>query len=421
MNWRDVAELSFQRFRTRSLRFFLTVLGVSVGIGVVFFLVSLGFGLQEVVIGRVATSQSLLALTVLSPENAEGLLNITDATLEQFKSIERVDDVSPLFSSPVELTQNGLKAQSIVQAVNPSYFSYAGIEAQYGQLLGDQQADEVIVTNPVLRLFGIENAEEALGQELSMTFFIPNPEDGENLALQTEEQVVPLQVAAEGLGGDVTVVSASKPFRIVGVIEGESNAVYVPLSVFRPIPNLSYAQARVKVTSTDFINVVREELLAKGYSVIALTDTIDQLNRIFSFTQITLAILGVVALFIASVGMFNTLTISLLERTQEVGILKAIGATNRDVWKIFLFEAFLIGVLGGVGGVGGGYTFSLLVNFLVNYLAGQYGGQSVDIFSTPLWFIATITGIALCVGVFTGFYPAARAARLNALEALRRD
>ncbi len=399
------------RFRTRSLRFLLTVLGVGVGIGVVFFLVSLGFGLQNVVIGRIATSESLLSLTVSVSEEAETLVQITDETLSSFREVEHVVNVSPLMSLPAEITYGNLKAETLAQLVNPTYFEYSGIDPSRGEFFTADQHNKVIMSSPVFRLFGFENPEQALGKEIQLEFLIPSTEAADK-ANDTPDQ---LNV------GELQAVSVETPLQIVGTVESDANTIFVPLETLSSVYKKKYSQVKVRIDDKEHIEAVRDILVRKGYSVIALTDTIEQLNRIFRTTQITLAALGVTALFIASIGMFNTLTISLLERTHDIGTLRAIGATAKDVWKIFLFEAFLIGLLGGLAGLTGGFLFATTVNWFINRLAVRLGGDAVDIFITPPWFILSIITISLVVGILTGFYPARRAAHLNPLEALKRE
>lgn len=400
MNVRDIVELAIQRFRTRILRFLLTVLGVGVGIGVVFFLVSLGFGLQEVVIGRIATSESLVSLTVGVPEEASQVLTMNDKTLTDFRAVEHVQDVSPVLNVPAEITYQELKSQTLVQAVNPSYFRYSGTTATGGALFDESAKDSIVVSSTVFRLFGLSQ-EEALGKEVALTFFFPK------------------EGAASS--ADVNVVTLGHPWKIIGFIESDTNSIFLPLPAFDSIPNHIYTQVKVRVDTIENVNAARDALNGQGYIVTALTDTLNQLNQIFRFTQIALAALGVIALFIASVGMFNTLTISLLERTREVGIMKAIGATNRDVWMIFLFEALLIGFLGGVSGVAGGFALSQVVNYGINLLARRFGGQAVSIFHAPWWFVVMIISVSFLVGAITGLYPARRAAHLNPLQALRHE
>lgn len=396
MKIRDIIELSFQRFRTRSLRFILTILGVGVGIGVVFFLVTLGFGLQEVVIGRIATSESLVALTVALPEEAQNLLVLDDDKVAKIRAIQFVQDVSPVLSLPAEIDYQGLKAQTLSQAVQTTYFNYSGIEPSHGQLFDAAATDGLVVSETVFRLFNL-TAADAIGREFNVTFVTP------------------------GADGNVKLLSFGHPFKIVGSVQSDTNSIFIPLSLFSQLTPRTYSQVKVRVDNTNHINHVRDILVDQGYAVIALTDTLDQLNKIFRYTQIALATLGIVALFIASVGMFNTLTISLLERTQEVGILKAIGATNKDVWMIFLFEAVLIGTLGGLAGITGGFIFARLVNLGLNIVARRFGGAAVNIFHVPWWFVLAILSIAIMVGLVTGFYPARRAAHLNPLKALKNE
>lgn len=153
--------------------------------------------------------------------------------------------------------------------------------------------------------------------------------------------------------------------------------------------------------------------------VSALSDTIEQANQIFKIIQIVLSSFGIIALIVSAIGMFNTMTITLLERTQEIGIMKALGATSMEVWNLFLAESVVIGFFGGVGGIMLGFLIGELFNFGINILARAFGGVEVDIFYTPLWFILLIIIFSTFVGLLTGFYPARRAAKINALEALR--
>jgi putative ABC transport system permease protein len=125
------------------------------------------------------------------------------------------------------------------------------------------------------------------------------------------------------------------------------------------------------------------------------------------------------ALIVSAIGMFNTMTISLLERTQEIAIMKSLGASARDIWSMFLTESILIGFLGGTLGIGIGFVGTEVFNFFLNFIAKNFGGMSVDIFYIPLWFIIFIIVFSTIVGMVTGFYPAKRAAALDILEALR--
>ncbi len=180
-----------------------------------------------------------------------------------------------------------------------------------------------------------------------------------------------------------------------------------------------YTKIKVKVKSDKELNTVRSAIMDKGYSVSALSDIIDQANQVFNVVQIVLASFGIVALIVSAIGMFNTMTIALLERTQEIGIMKALGATSGNIWQMFLAEAVLIGFLGGLGGIIIGWAGGQIFNYGINLLAGAFGGSKISIFYTPLWFVMLIISFSSIVGLLTGFYPARRAAKISALMALR--
>jgi putative ABC transport system permease protein len=126
-----------------------------------------------------------------------------------------------------------------------------------------------------------------------------------------------------------------------------------------------------------------------------------------------------VALAVSAIGMFNTMTIALLERTNEIGIMKAIGASNSDIRLLFLVESILIGFFGGLGGLIIGIGGTKVINLFFNVFASRMGGQSMEIFYTPMWFVAFIMIFSTLIGFFTGVYPARRAEKLNPLMALR--
>jgi len=204
------------------------------------------------------------------------------------------------------------------------------------------------------------------------------------------------------------------------VLSDDITLAYMPLSILQKMqPKKDYNLARVKVVDSEHLTAVRKTIEARGFQVDSIADTVGQIDQIFLIFQIIMAGFGLVAMFVASLGAFNTLTVSLLERTREVGILKALGTTSRDIFGLFLTEAFLIGALGGASGLIFGYGFGEAVNFAINVLARRFGGQPVDVFYTPLYMVGLVMGIILLVSFGTGFYPARRASKLNPLDALR--
>ena len=128
---------------------------------------------------------------------------------------------------------------------------------------------------------------------------------------------------------------------------------------------------------------------------------------------------GVIALIVSAIGMFNTMTIALLERTVEIGIMKSIGASDLSISGMFVTEATIMGFLGGIGGVILGLLTGEIFNALINFVATKFGGTSLDLFFSPPWFIFMIVVFGTVVGCATGVIPARRASNIDPLDALR--
>ena len=128
---------------------------------------------------------------------------------------------------------------------------------------------------------------------------------------------------------------------------------------------------------------------------------------------------GCIALIVSAIGMFNTMTITLLERTEEIGIMKSIGASNSMISWMFIMEATIMGFLGGLVGVIIGWLEGEILNLLINLVAAHFGGESVSLFYSPWWFVAAVIAFSAFVGLLTGLVPARRAAKIDPLEALR--
>lgn len=393
----DVLSLSTRMFRTRPLRTFLTILGVSVGIGAVLFLVSLGYGLQKTILSQITTTDSLLSLDVSS--GASELISLNNDDVEKISNIPNVAEVSPVLNMSSQITIGGLTANGIAYSAEPSVFRLSGIEADFGEVFDNENEHEAVISSAGAKLFNFE-ADEAIGQEMLLSLFIPRiNEDGFE---------------------EVEVFQKEEKYKIIGIIEEETaNYVYIPSATIKDASIDKYDQLKVKVTSSQFLEDVRSEIINQGFLVSSLSETIDQANKIFSIVQIILALFGLIALLVSAIGMFNTMTIALLERINEIGIMRAVGVTRYDLIKLFLFESVIMGFLGGLGGIAVGYLAGELANIGLNILATSFGGQNLDIFFRPPWFIVFIIVFSIIIGFITGIYPSFKAARINPLEALR--
>jgi putative ABC transport system permease protein len=212
-------------------------------------------------------------------------------------------------------------------------------------------------------------------------------------------------------------------FKIKGVVSqpGISGQVYMSRKMLETdqMSHLEYQLVKIKVAKEELLPEVREVIISKGLLVSALSETLKEAGRIFRVIQIVLGIFGVFALIVAAIGLINTMTITLLERTNDIGIMRSIGASSGNIRWLFLVESVLTGIIGGLVGIILGIFMAEAFNLMINILAKALGGQQVSLFSYPIWFIASTLILSSLVGLIAGMWPAKRAAKLNPLEALR--
>lgn len=399
MQIKDLLEISLQNFRNRKSRIFFTILGVSVAISAVLFLVSFGYGLQASLLQKITTTDSLLSLDVMSPDTE--LIKLNQDTLDKIKKVEHVETISPYIAYPGNLTLESLTSEAMVNLIDKNYLNFEGITPKFGKTFSDTDANKIIVNNAISDLFNVK-PEELVGKKIKVTVFIPDE-------------------TAEDSSNQLKSIELDKEFEIIGVIEDNNTQGYLFIQN-KDVPNLtvsSYSSVKVKVDSESNLKTVRDNLTTMGFLVSALSDTIDQANQIFGIIQIILGIFGTVALIVAAIGLINTMTISLLERTNEIGVMRAIGASPGDIMWLFLGESWMIGLLGGVFGIALGVAISQVFQFIINLISKSFGGEALNLFAYPLWFIFFIIILSSSVGLIGGFFPARRASKLNPLDALR--
>ncbi len=400
MRLQDIAMLSTRAFKTNPTRTWLTIAGMGVGTGAVVTLVGLGFGLQNIILEQIVFGETLLSLSVNNPPSRA--VQLTDRSVKDFEGFANVKDVSPMASFPALITIDGLSGNAFLQGAEPAFFRYSGATAVTGKLFmdGDEAKDKdgVLLTKAVLKLFAIKEPKDAIGKMVTFRVFI--------LKEGTDESE---QIAID------------KSYKVVGVTNEENFiAAVIPLTELAShIQVKTYDKVQVRITKADFIDATQAEIVKKGYVVTALSKTVEQANKIFQGIQAVLAVFGGIALTVSAIGMFNTMTVTLLERTAEIGIMRTLGASSGDIQILFVAEAVIVGFLGGIMGIVFGGTIGFVLNTAMNFAASNFGGKSVSLFSFPLPFLTFITVFSAIVGFMTGIFPAKRAASLNPLDAIR--
>ncbi len=295
--------------------------------------------------------------------------------------------------------KEGTNAPALVnmQIVEPAYFRLTGSEVDMGGLFSTSTPG-LTVTSQTLALMGLPTTTEALNTRLS-------------IIVQYEDS----------LQGSSTESRSLQAIPIVGIVSDDTQPPLITLypeelSVAPPF----FQSVLVKASSVETVEAVRNELIEKGLVVSARVDLVNQARQITNIITIVLGVFGITALIVSAIGMFNTMIVSFMERTYEVGVLKSIGATDGDVRNLFLLESAIMGFMGGAGGVSIGYVAGQLINFGLNILSKNAGGKGFQLFVTPIWFVGLTIGLSVVIGLASGFWPAYRASRLSPKEAFLR-
>lgn len=258
---------------------------------------------------------------------------------------------------------------------------------------------EAVVNQAMLRVLGVQE-QDAIGETFEATLML----DQEFFDREEEYQAESEQVT----------------FTIIGLIPGEKNPTYyVPFNDIKGLGVENYSQVKVVVANQDDLSSVRQSIESLGYKTTSVVDTVGKINSLFDTVRLLLTLLGLVALSVAALGMFNTLTVSLLEKTREVGLMKAIGMKSNEVKRLFFAESIVMGLCGGFFGIGLSYIAGYALSFVLSTLSFTKGLGYINLVYTPFYLIVGIMLVSFLVGVLTGLYPSHRATKISALNALR--
>jgi putative ABC transport system permease protein len=403
----DLFKLSTRMFKARTSRTLLTVLGMSIGIGAILFLVSLGYGLQKTLLERITTSDSLLTLNVT--EAKSGIISLNNEMIKKIEEMPGVEDVSPAFKITTQGHFDGISADLTTSGSKPSFLRLGGYKISKGVSLNDNDKNGIVISSAVGQVFG-KSVDEMLGKEIKFSFFVPRA---------TADGDIGENVSDSNSGNSLEKVDSDVVYKIIGVIDGEENVAYINMSSLSDLNIDKYGEVKVKAKTSPEMAIIRDKILEYGLLVSSLSETVDEANRIFRYVQFVLMLFGLIALIVSAIGMFNTMTITLLERTEEIGIMKSIGASDTSISVMFFMESAIMGFLGGVAGIIIGWLGGQVFNVVINFVAAKFGGEKVTLFSTPMFLVLTILISSAFVGLITGLVPARRASKTDPLDALR--
>ncbi|MFA5961341.1 MAG: FtsX-like permease family protein [Parcubacteria group bacterium] len=402
MQFSVITLISWRNIAANKIRSFLTIGGVGIGIGIITFLISLGFGIQEMVI-REITKNNPSNVVEVSNGSLENLITLNDETMEKIRATEGVTRVERAVNIGVKFYSNDTKIDSVLYGYTRGYMEMANVRIKEGSTNFSDTEEKVFVTPKLAQLMGYDNPADIIGKTVQYEVIISEDIINKDIAKKQEKEDI----------------------EIAGLINDDSNkntSLYA-VTMYDHLKEdfgLTGGQAgKVEVNIQADLNSIRSRIEQMGFSTESISDTVTDVNSFFNVIKIVMVVFGTIIMSISAMGMLNTLSVSLLQRTREVGILKALGAKRADVFKMFIFEAAIISFSGGILGFSMGYGAAKGANAIFNYFAKQRGEDVVNFISVPMYFVIAIVAFVAFLGFATGIMPARRASKTHALDALR--
>jgi ABC-type antimicrobial peptide transport system permease subunit len=463
----DLTELALRNLRESLLRNSLTTIGISVGVASLVAMLSLGIGLQQLASRRLVKSGLFDTVIVTSRRELRGMSReeerngptpgesriLDEPARKQIEHLPNVLEANPDIRFAAQLSYDDKPHLTIISGLPSSAKSNDAFDGMQGKFFSSDTAAEVILQKSFAEeLLGktpplgapepdvAELAKPLLGKELTMHYAQRAPAPSQPAPLRPSETSSGNDSLA---GATYSVVSREQKLTIVGVsdldpesMRGPARAkVFLPLQLaenlhvmqptdLREISQAAndqpvYSSISVRVKNPAQVQAVEDAVKKMGFTTFSILDATRSLRQFFAVLDLFLGIFGSLALAVASIGIVNTLVMAILERRREIGIMKAIGASDGDVQKLFFAEAGAMGVLGGIVGVVLGWAIGQVINFGTNAYLRRQSLPPEHFWAVPFWLVAFAIVFAFVVSLVSGLYPAGRAARLDPVQALR--
>lgn len=466
MNWMDLLRMSSSNLRRRKLRTFLTVLGVVIGTASIVVMISLGLGMQQAMYQEIEQYGGITTVKVYGANGGDSMMYsygddaqeeskeyVDDACIKKLKNMEHVTSVEPVYSMDVLFLKGSYEGYSQLLAMTPEGLAARNIKLSQGELPAHNSGQlELVFGNMILTSF----YEKGTGNSYWETGELPNIDLGKDslfLILDQDSYYASQEQSSFDMGaesGDDESSGSSKPLqkhvvRASGLVAGgiddyNANCYYTFCDLDtlkkvlqkefagrvipgqpqtkngKPMKDFCYSYAELKVDDKDNVAAVSNQLKEMGYNVETNVEYMESMEKQMAIIQAVLGGIGAVSLFVAAIGIANTMMMSIYERTKEIGVMKVLGCSLKNIRGMFLMEAAFIGIFGGIIG----NVLSFLMSIVINFLAGK--AQMLDgakISYIPLWLMLASIAFAMLVGIVAGYFPAKRAMKLSPLEAIR--
>jgi putative ABC transport system permease protein len=391
--------IGWKNLKMGRMRSALTIGGVALGIGIVTFLLSIGFGMQRMIITEVTKDNPVNVIDV-NNGNLNTFVSLNKEFIKKIKDIKGVKEISRRVNTGGKIILGESQTDVIIYGADRQYLEMEEINYKKNGGKFSDDKNEAIISDRLAKLLHFNKPSEAIGKTITYNIAI-----SKEISSRVKEEKI--------IKDNKTTIS--------GVIMGTNSAfMYLPFKIVAKKFNIDGAQeGKVVVDDMKKFSNIKQQLEQIGFTTSSINELVAGINSFFSTVRIVLIIFGVIIMSISAMGMLNTLSISLLQRTKEIGILKALGAKRTDVFRMFILESIIISLIGGILGFFGGYGLALLMNKTLIFLGHKMGKELGFFVYVPMGFVLTISGFVVFLGLMTGILPAFRAAKIHALEALR--
>ena len=440
MRFLDILDLSLGNLKRRKFRTFLTVLGVIIGSTSVILMMALGLGLKDSIRKEFEQFGSMKDVQVSSNSSER---YFTEDMIAEYESLDMVDSVSAHLSTTIVLSQGKWQVMMELTGLSDEELENIRVDGRVTSANADEM--ELIIGNEV--------NEVAMDITTGVyRYESDKKEDGIDFTDTVYTQFYDEDSEIDRNAAGVYVFKNKKnTFPVVGVMPVEagytqySYGIYTSNEILKdylkkaykgrlipdqptdkngnPLKELVYSSIVVHARSLEDVDAVTAYFQDLGYSAYAMASDFKETEKVFGIVQIILGAIGAIALLVAAIGIANTMTMSTYERTKEIGVMKVLGCSLKNIRSIFLTEAAFIGFMGGLGGV----IISGLIAFIANSIVGpelafnMFGIDEMSLMIMPLWLVIGAVGFATLVGTLAGFFPAQRAMRLSPLAAIRNE
>lgn len=430
----DLFRMGIKNLWRRKLRTFLTVLGVIIGTSSIIVMLSLGFGMSKSFEEQISQWGSLTTINVHKkwverPQPGQKEVALDDKAVASFRLLSNVVAVSPTLEAYGAIINGRYVSNAPIRGIDPDSMEAFGFEVAEGRLLSKN--DELTVV---------------FGGQMQYSFYEPKARVWREPKINLMKDRMTLTLDPNygwSQPGEKKPNYKEYKIKVAGVLtEGDwqtGYGIYMPLTEVqklikekekaenqKPQPGrqkeTGYNQINVKVNDMKNVQDVQKQIKDMGFEAYSLNDQLESMKKQAAVIQAVLGGIGAVSLLVAAIGITNTMVMSIYERTKEIGVMKVIGASLKDIKRLFLFESALIGLTGGIFGVG----FSYLISFLINKFSEKFG-PSIGMYGTtkisiiPIWLAFAAMAFSALIGIISGYFPARRAMNLSALEAIRTE